>query len=78
MNVDMELKSITVLAELNRPPSEDKRAQHRAEIVAMQVRPNRIRRMRWTLGAPLVWLGTRIQRPAVGMNPQCAGAAASD
>jgi hypothetical protein len=78
--VDMELKSITVLAELNRPPSEDKRAQHlaEAEIVAMQARPNRIRRMRWTLGAPLVWLGTRIQRPAAGMNPQCAGAPASD
>jgi hypothetical protein len=76
----MELTSMTVLAELNRPPSEDKRAQHLAEadIAAKRSGPGRLHRVRWTLGAPLVWLGTRIQCPGAGLNPQRAGAAASD
>jgi hypothetical protein len=78
--MNMELKSMAVLAELNRPPSEDKRAQHLAEagIAAKRGGLNRLHRVRWTLGAPLVWLGTRMQRPGAGLNPQRAGAAASD
>jgi hypothetical protein len=76
----MELKSITVLAELNRPPREDKRAQHLAdaEIVAKQTRLNRMQRVRWALGAPLVRLGAWIQRPGVELNRQRVGVGASD
>jgi hypothetical protein len=64
----MELKSLTVLAELNRPPSEDRAAQHLAdaEIAARLAKPNRMRRVRWALGEPLVRLGTRIQCPTPG------------
>ena len=54
--MNMEVQSMTALAELNRPPSEDKRAQHLAdaEIAAKLAKPNHMRRVRWALGEPRV------------------------